>query len=147
VIASRDIYYPVGLAADLDTEFLYWTDSMYHTIERCTYDGRRRFTVVNRVGEYQVTELFLVVFEIAFPKRTLAPIYIPGVGVLVCRFVVIFCSFVILLVFSQSYNLCYLFKKSIPSRLWCSCNAHASEHHTVVLLCLLHLPVMPIAQY
>jgi hypothetical protein len=74
---------------------------MYHTIERCTYDGRRRFTVVNRVGEYQVTELFLVVFEIALPKRTLAPIYIRGVGVLVCRFV-IFCSFVILLVFSES---------------------------------------------
>ena len=37
----------------------------------------------------------------------------------------------------------YFFKNSMPSRLWCTCFAHAPERHTVEL-CLVFLPVQNI---
>ena len=57
VIASRAIYHPVGLAVDIDTETLYWTDAMYHTIERCSYEGHKRFTVISRVRATKCREI------------------------------------------------------------------------------------------
>jgi low-density lipoprotein receptor-related protein 1 (alpha-2-macroglobulin receptor) len=44
-LISKEIRMPNAIAIDFSSKFLYWSDARLDTIERCDYDGGRRFVV------------------------------------------------------------------------------------------------------
>ena len=47
-VASRNVYWPNGLAIDYTRNHLYWSDAKYHIIETANLDGGDRRAVVSR---------------------------------------------------------------------------------------------------